>query len=319
MTQLIFPVLIAFVASLALGPILIPALQKLKFGQVVRDDGPQSHLKKTGTPTMGGFMIIISTVIACVILIRGYDPHVAMAAFSFIGFGIIGFIDDMIKISSKNSGGLKARQKIVMQFIIAVVLAVYTYQHVGTSIKIPFSDAEWDLGFWIIPVVIFMVIGITNSTNLTDGLDGLLSGVSLVYFAAYALIFLAGILPSGNNLLIMCGALVGACLGFLRFNAFPARLFMGDTGSLAIGGMVVFVGIVTKTLLWFPIMGLMFAVASISVIIQVTSYKLRKKRVFKMAPLHHHFELKGYHEVTVVSMYMIITVILCLVGILALN
>lgn len=314
MQALIVPTIISFIVVLIIGPIVIKVLQKLKFGQVIRSDGPQTHMKKAGTPSMGGIMIIIGTFVSSLIFIRGYDPYVVVGAIIFIGFACIGFIDDYGKIKKKQSLGLKAWQKAAMQFVLSGILAVYTYQHVGTSILIPFTNNSWDIGFWIIPLVIFVTVGASNSTNLTDGIDGLLGSLSVVYFAVYVIIFAAGIIPTSGNMLIICGALAGGCLGFLFFNRYPAKVIMGDLGSLSLGAMVAYVAIISKTILYLPIIGFMFIVATISVIIQVGSYKTRKKRVFKMAPLHHHFELLGYHESTIVSMYVLISVILSLIG-----
>lgn len=319
MEYVIGPIIVAFLTSLASGPVIIPALQKLKFGQVIRDDGPQSHLKKAGTPTIGGLIILLSVMVGTVVFLRHYDPNMLAAGICFFGFGLIGFLDDFIKINRKRSKGLSAWQKIIMQMVVSVVIALYAYSHIGSSLRLPFTEREWDLGFWYIPFIVFVLIGAVNSVNLTDGLDGLASGVSLVFFAAYALIFASIASAYSENMLILCGTLVGACLGFLRFNVFPARIFMGDTGSLALGGAVAFVAIVSRTALWLPIMGGCFMISSLSDIIQVGSYKLRnKKRVFKMAPIHHHFELMGMPETRVVAMYMIATTILCLLGLLAL-
>lgn len=319
MNALIFPVLISFTAVLALGPAVIPMLQKLKFGQVVRDDGPESHLKKTGTPTMGGVLIIAAVFASILIMVRYYDPYTTVAIIAVLGFGLVGAADDYLKITKKNSKGLRAWQKLLLQAVLAAVIAVYAYKHVGSSILIPFTNIQWDLDIFIVPFMILVILFMVNSVNLTDGLDGLASSVSVAYFGAYSLVFLNGILPSGENLMVISAAFTGACLGFLRFNRFPARIFMGDTGSLALGGAVVYMAVVTKTMLWLPIMGFMFIISSISVIIQVFFYKLKGKRIFKMAPIHHHFELKGYHETTIVSIYTIISILLCLVGMAAIR
>lgn len=317
MSTLLAPALIALAISIVTGPIVIPLLQKFKFGQIIRDDGPQSHLSKQGTPTMGGLMIIFSVIAASLIFIKSYDVHTLMALVSFVGFGLIGFIDDALIIKKKHNKGLKAWQKSLMQLVLSTVLAIYTYKYIGTEILIPFSSSTWDLGIWIIPIVIFIFVAATNSVNLTDGLDGLSSGVSIVYFSAFVVIFASGLISVSDNMIIISTALAGGCLGFIFFNRYPARIFMGDTGSLALGGMVAYVAVASKAILWLPIMGLMFVLSSLSVIIQVGHYKRTKKRVFKMAPLHHHFEHKGYHETTIVVMYVIITIILSIVGIMA--
>jgi phospho-N-acetylmuramoyl-pentapeptide-transferase len=233
---------------------------------------------------------------------------------------LIGFADDFIKRVMKRNMGLRAWQKLTMQILFAAAASVFAYIHIGSSIKLPFTTAEWDLGWFYIPFTMFVIVAGVNSVNLTDGLDGLASGVGVVFFAAMSLIFVAvsqtpavGI----DNYLVISGALVGACLGFLRFNVFPARIFMGDTGSLALGAAVAWLAIVARIPLWLPIMAGMYMASTISDIIQVVSYKTRKKRVFKMAPLHHHFELLGYAETRIVSMYMIMTTALCLLGLLA--
>lgn len=317
MTELILPIIVSFAAALIIGPVLIPLFKKLKLGQVVRDDGPESHLSKTGTPTMGGFIIIIAVLVSIFIFIKGFDPYVIAFIIAFAGFAAIGFVDDYIKVVLKRSKGLKAWQKALMQLVLSIVLALFVYQHIGSQLALPFSDKTLDIGYLIIPFAAFILLATTNSVNLTDGLDGLVSGLSLVYFASYALLFSWGIIYSGGNLMIVCAALVGGCLGFIRFNTYPARVFMGDTGSLALGGAVGMIALISKTALWLPIMGFMFMASSISVIIQVVSYKTRKKRVFKMAPIHHHFEKLGYPEVKITTIYIIITTILCLIGILA--
>lgn len=317
MQTLLAPTIIAFIIAIAVGPVVIPLLQKLKFGQIVRDDGPESHLTKQGTPTMGGILIIISVALTCLIMIRDYDPHILMAFVTFIGFALIGFIDDVLKIKRENSDGLKAWQKTLFQIVLSTIIALYTYQHIGTKILVPFLEVEWDIGFWIIPLVIFVFVAASNSVNLTDGLDGLAAGVSMVFFATFTLIFASGLVPSGDSLVKLSATLAGACLGFIFFNRYPAKIFMGDTGSLALGGMVAYMCIVSKTILWLPIMGIMFVLSSLSVIIQVVSFKTRGKRVFKMAPLHHHYEQKGYHETTIVVMYIIVSVAFCMIGLCA--
>jgi phospho-N-acetylmuramoyl-pentapeptide-transferase len=309
--------MVAFVTCLVMGPIMIPALQKLKFGQVIRYDGPQSHLKKKGTPTMGGFILMLGMLAGTMVLMRWGDPNLGAAAVCIGGFALVGFLDDMLKIRRKNSTGLRGWYKIILQTLIAGIITAYLYTHIGTQIRLPFTSQVWDMGLWYIPFTMFVLLATVNSVQLTDGLDGLASGVSLIYFVSFALIFALEKTAYSENMMILCGALAGACLGFLRFNVFPARVFMGDTGSMALGGAVTFVALVSKTALWIPVMGACYVASSLSDIIQVGSYKLRNKRVFKMAPLHHHFELLGMPETRVVSMYMIVTTILCLIGLLA--
>ncbi len=317
MRILFAPVLTAFFIALISGPVLIPLMQKLKFGQIIRDDGPQSHLSKQGTPTMGGIMIITAVVVSSLIFAKDYNMELLIAAVAFLGYGLIGFADDALIIKKKRSLGLRAWQKLLLQIILSAAIGIYAYFYVGTKILIPFTDIQWDLGIWIIPIAMFVMVGMSNSVNLTDGLDGLASGVSMVFFGTFMLIFSYGLIANDNNLVVISAALVGALLGFIFYNRYPARIFMGDTGSLALGGMVGFMAIATKTILWLPVMGLMFVLSSVSVMIQVLYYKKTKKRVFKMAPLHHHFEQLGYHEITIVTIYLIITIVFCIIGVMA--
>jgi phospho-N-acetylmuramoyl-pentapeptide-transferase len=330
MRLLILSVLIAFITSIAMGPIVIPMLKRLKFGQQVRDDGPKTHLSKAGTPTMGGVMIIVAIAIAVAALTRGSVTYVLAASLVVIVYGFVGFLDDFIKIKLKRSLGLKAYQKIIAQVGIAIVIAVFAYNDpdIGSVIVVPFFNVEWDLGLFYIPFIVFVIISTVNAVNLTDGLDGLASGVTLIYALAMAIVYMAltSVAESGGQVLlasnyegmvIFCGAIVGACLGFLRFNAYPARVFMGDTGSLALGGAVAMMAIMNRGVLLIPIMGACYVASIGSSLIQIVSYKTRKKRVFKMAPLHHHFELKGYPETKVVAMYMIVTALLCMAALLS--
>ena len=315
--QLVGPAALALLASLCAGPLIIPMLQKLKFGQVIRDEGPQWHLKKSGTPSMGGLIFMVGALVGAGAFAGHGDPVLAVCALSFFGFGLVGFLDDFIKAKKKRNLGLKAWQKASLQLVLAIALALYFTNHVGTSIRLPFTDRQWDMGWLYFPFAVFVIVATVNGTNLTDGLDGLLGSTSLVYFAAFALIFFSGIIPATGELMMICSAMVGALLGFLRFNTYPARTFMGDTGSLAIGGLAAFIALSSKMALWIPIMGGVFLASSLSVILQVASFKLRGNRIFKMAPLHHHFELLGLPETRVVAMYTIVTTALCFIGLLA--
>lgn len=329
MESVIFSVILSLILTLISGRIFIPMLRRFKFGQYVRDDGPSSHLKKEGTPTMGGIIFLVPLCITTLLLAQNSLDFILVAVLVTIGFGLIGFLDDYIKVAMKRSLGLSAYQKIIGQIIIAVVFAIFAYRNVyiGSSIYIPFADREWDLGIWYIPFIVFVIIGTVNSTNLTDGLDGLASGVTVIVAITFCIISLfasykfskegfAYIAANYHNLGIFAGALVGSCLGFLRYNAYPAQVFMGDTGSLGIGGAVVALAVLLKMPLFLPIIGGIYMIESISVILQVTSFKLTGKRIFRMSPLHHHFELKGMEETRIVTMFMIITVILCLIGLL---
>jgi phospho-N-acetylmuramoyl-pentapeptide-transferase len=253
---------------------------------------------------------------------RDTDRNFYMDAKSAVDYGIVDQVlaspsDKVIKAKLKRNLGLKAWQKSGLQFILAVALTVYFANHVGTSIRLPFTEVEWQMGWLYYPFAVIAIMGAVNGTNLTDGLDGLLGSSALVYFAAFALIFFSGVIPATREFMIVCSAMVGALLGFLRFNTYPARTFMGDTGSLAIGGLVAYVALASRMGLWIVIMGGIFLASTLSVMLQVGSFKLRHKRIFKMAPLHHHFELLGLPETRVVAMYTIVTTVLCFIGLLA--
>lgn len=312
--DVILPVLIAFGISVVLSPIVIPFLKKLKFGQFVRDDGPESHLKKSGTPTMGGLIILISIVVTSLIYIKDY-PRIIPVLFATLGFGIIGFLDDYIKVVMKRSLGLRAWQKMLGQLVVTGIFAYYIYAHtdLGTEMIIPFWGKTVDIG-WIYYVLLFFVmLGTANGANFTDGLDGLASSVTVLiatFFTVVAIGYNSGVEP------ITC-ATVGSLLGFLVYNVYPARVFMGDTGSLALGGFVASTAYVLKMPLIIIIVAFIYFAEVLSVIIQVTYYKKTGKRVFKMAPIHHHFELCGWPETKVVSIFSIVTAVLCLIGILA--
>ena len=330
MEQLILSILFSFLICIVLGPLVIPLLHKLKFGQNVRDDGPKKHLAKAGTPTMGGVITIFAVSLVTLLMGKGSQEFSIVTVLVMVGYGLIGFLDDFIKVKMKRSLGLRAYQKIIGQFGLALVIAIWAYRNpmVGPVVNVPFLNIEWDLGWFYIPFAVFVIIAIVNSVNLTDGLDGLASGVMMIDAVIYGVIcaiLTAAAAEAGNvmlaanlnNEMIFAGALAGGCLGFLRFNAYPARVFMGDTGSLALGGALSMLAISTRSMLIVPIIGIMFMMSSISVILLVGSYKLRnKKRVFLMAPLHHHFELKGFPETKIVSMYMIITAVAGLVVLL---
>lgn len=310
------PVLIAFGISVILCPIMIPLLHKLKFGQFVRDEGPQSHLKKSGTPTMGGLIILCSIVVTSLFYIKS-NPVILPVIFVTLGFGLVGFLDDYIKVVMKRSMGLRAWQKMLGQFVITVIFAYYlaNYTDVGTKILIPFTHGyELDLGFWFYPFLFFVMIGTVNGTNFTDGLDGLLSSITVLtatYFTVVAIGTQSGLEP------VTCAG-VGALLGFLVFNVYPAKVFMGDTGSLALGGLIASVAVMQRMPIYIVIVGFIYFAEVLSVIIQVTYFKKTGKRIFKMAPIHHHFELSGWPETKVVAIFAIVTAVLCLVGLVAL-
>ena len=311
------PIIIAFALSVALGPVIIPFLRKLKFGQTVRDDGPQSHLKKNGTPTMGGIIFLISVIVTSCIYMKDY-PQIIPILFVTVGYGVIGFLDDYIKIVLKRSEGLTPSQKMFGQIIVTGVFAVYMYKFSGISMEmiVPFfPNVTLDLGFSTIPVMFLAIIGTVNGVNFTDGLDGLATSVTImvaVFFGVVALGVKSDVWP------IAC-AVIGALLGFLLFNVHPASVFMGDTGSLALGGFVAAIAYMLQMPIFILIVGLIYWIEILSVIIQVGYFKISHgKRIFRMAPIHHHFELGGWSETKVVAVFTIVTAMLCLIGLMAL-
>lgn len=315
MYRIVYSVLIAFCISLMLGPILIPLLHKFKFGQNIREEGPKSHQKKAGTPTMGGLIFIIAALITIAILIRKPSDETMIPLYAFVGFGFIGALDDGLKIFHKNNLGLRAYQKMILLLAVSGSLAYYASLHIGTSIMIPFYDKPVNLGVFYVPFIVIYYTATTNAVNLTDGLDGLATSVTLLVMTFFALVsYGLGYYP----LSIFCGVIAGALLGFLRYNAFPAQVFMGDTGSLALGGAIATIAMILKHPLLIVIVGGIYVGETLSVIMQVASFKLTGKRIFKMSPIHHHFELSGWHETKIVSVFSIITVILCLIAFLSL-
>ncbi len=331
MSRLIWTVILSFAVALALGPIVIPWLKKMKFGQTIYEKGLESHKVKQGTPNMGGIIFAVPMIVVPIIMSykNPMGTFLPMVLLSTLGFGMIGFVDDYIKVSKKRSEGLTPMQKTVPMFVIALGLAVWAYltPEIGSRLVVPFVNAEWDLGWLYIPVMMFIIIGTVNSANLLDGVDGLLGGCSLINFATMAIVCMTlaasqAASDSANmlNVMIFCGAAAGGILGFLRFNTYPANVFMGDNGSFAIGGGLMAVMMVTRLSLLLPVIALAMLVSSLSVIIQVGYFKYTKKktgtgkRIFKMSPLHHHFEKSGMPETRIVSMYMSVTVILCLIA-----
>lgn len=317
MDRLIYSVLVAFFIALLAGPIIIPILHKLKFGQSIREEGPKSHQKKAGTPTMGGIIFIVASFITMALLIRKPGDEAMVALYAFVSFGIIGALDDGLKIIRKKNLGLRAYQKMILLLIASGSFAYYAAHspYIGTSIIIPFGHKTWDLGVFYIPFIIVYFAATTNAVNLTDGLDGLATSITLLVMTFFALVSLA---TGHYTLSIFCGTVAGSLLGFLRYNAFPARIFMGDTGSLALGGAVAAVAMILKLPLLVIIVGGIYVAETLSVILQVISFKTTGKRIFKMSPLHHHFELSGWHETKVVSIFCIVTVVLCLIAFLSL-
>lgn len=301
MQELLLAAGTAFIIALIAGPVFIPVLRRLKFGQSIRQEGPERHYAKAGTPTMGGVIILLSLIISAV-LFAGGSAEVWLALFVTIGHGLIGFLDDFIKVVLKRSMGLKARQKLAGQIIMAVALAYIgsVYFGRGTDLWIPLVGVNVDFGPLYYILIFFVLVGTTNAVNLTDGLDGLAAGTTVVAALAYAAIAASFGKP---DLAVFSVALAGACLGFLKYNSHPAKVFMGDTGSLALGGALASVAVLTKTELLLVIVGGVFVVEALSVIIQVISFKSTGRRVFRMSPIHHHFELGGWSETRVVTVF----------------
>ena len=314
--KILIPVLIAFGLSAIMGPVVIPFLRKLKMGQTERVEGVQSHLKKAGTPTMGGIIILVSVAVTSVFYIKEY-PKIIPILFVTLGFGLIGFLDDYLKVVMKRSDGLFPKQKMALQILVTAVFAYYIVNFTDVSLEmiIPFTGGKtWDIGWLAIPLLFVVVIGTVNGVNFTDGLDGLASSVTVLvatFFTVVAIGTKSGIEP------VTC-AVVGALLGFLLFNVYPASVFMGDTGSLALGGFVASTAYILQMPIFIMIVGFIYMVEVISVMIQVTYFKKAGgKRFFKMAPIHHHFELCGWSETRVVAVFSIITALLCLIALMA--
>ena len=315
--KVVIPVLIAFVISVILAPVFIPFLRRLKASQTERTDGVQSHLAKAGTPTMGGLIFLIATTVTALFYVGRY-PNIIPILFLMLGFGLIGFLDDYLKVVLKRSDGLLPLQKMAGQIIVTGIFAFYLirFTDVELTLLVPFSGGYyWDIGWLAVPLLFVAVIGTVNGVNFTDGLDGLASSVTIMvatFFSVVAVGTDSGIEP------ITC-AVVGALMGFLLFNVFPARVFMGDTGSLALGGFVAGTAYMLQMPLYIILVGLIYLVEVASVIIQVTYFKKTGgKRIFKMAPIHHHFELCGWSETRVVAVFSTITAVLCMIGLLAL-
>ncbi|MDM5156098.1 phospho-N-acetylmuramoyl-pentapeptide-transferase [Bacillus sp. DX1.1] len=306
---------VAFLISVALSPLFIPFLRRLKFGQSIRDEGPKSHQKKSGTPTMGGIVIFVSIMVTSIIMMfkfeKSSDTYLLLLV--TFGYGLIGFLDDYIKVVKKRNLGLTSKQKLVAQLFIAVAFFIIAIgQGFDTHIMIPGTEVKFDLHWTYFILVLFMLIGGSNAVNLTDGLDGLLSGTAAIAFGAFSIIAVA---QDQYAIAIFCMSVVGAVLGFLVFNANPAKVFMGDTGSLALGGAIAAVAILLKQELLLVVIGGVFVMETLSVIIQVISFKTTGKRVFKMSPLHHHYELCGWSEWRVVVTFWSVGFLLAVLGI----
>lgn len=312
---MLLPLIVSILIAGLSGIYIIPKLRELKFGQTVRDEGPQSHLSKNGTPTMGGIMMVLAMVVTT-LLFAGINYSTIILLTSMLGFGLVGFLDDYIKVVKKRSLGLTAKQKIILQVLFAVLLPTVQYftNSDSSNLIIPFTEKTLNLGILYIPFMAFVMIGTVNAVNLTDGLDGLSSTVTVIvsmFFVVMASI--AGY----AELSVFSLSVIGSCLGFLIHNKYPAKVFMGDTGSMALGGAVVGMALLTNSALMIPIVGGIYFAEALSVIIQVVSFKTRGKRVFKMAPIHHHFEQCGYKETKVVKLFAVISILLLIVGMLA--
>lgn len=312
-SSLIGAVVAAFIITAAGGPVIIPFLRRLKCGQTVRDDGPQTHLKKDGTPTMGGLLILFGVVVVSLFFLDSC-PEIMPVLFMTLGFGLIGFIDDYIKVVCRRSLGLKAWQKLVLQLVVTGLFVWYLIQYtdVTLAMEIPGIPGLWlDLGIWNIVILFLVVLGTVNGTNLTDGLDGLAGSVTVVVAVFFAVVAIGRY----ENIAPIACAVVGALMGFLLFNAHPAAVFMGDTGSLALGGFVAACGYLLEMPLYIAIVGIVYLVETGTVMLQVVYFKLTGgKRLFKMAPLHHHFELCGWSETAIVALFTILTALMCLVA-----
>jgi phospho-N-acetylmuramoyl-pentapeptide-transferase len=321
--------LLALIISFLLGPPLIKALTRKQIGQQIRDDGPASHVVKAGTPTMGGALVLLALTLSTLMMADVANPYVLLALLATVGAGTVGFADDYLKLTRKNSKGLPARTKLLGQFAVAFLVAVVLYYspRFSTEISIPFVKTfRPDLGIFYIPFSMIVIVGASNAVNLTDGLDGLAIGPVMIAAGTYAVIayvtghlklaeylqipYVAGV----GELSVFCAAVVAAGLGFLWYNAYPAQMFMGDVGSLALGAALGVVAVMTKNEVLLIIVGGVFVVEALSVIFQVASYKLRRKRVFLMAPIHHHYELKGWKEPQIIVRFWIIAFVCAVVG-----
>lgn len=309
---------VAFLATVILAPVAIPLLRRLKFGQSIREEGPQSHMKKAGTPTMGGIIFLISIILTTVVvgnILNLFTTQTVVLLLVLVGFGLLGFLDDGLKVIFKRNLGLTSLQKLIGQIVIAV--AVYFLLRLGsfdTSIAIPYTDWSIELGHFYVAFLIFWLVGFSNAVNLTDGLDGLVAGTASIAFTAFGVIALFN---EQADIALFAFAVTGGLLGFLLFNANPAKVFMGDTGSLALGGALAMLSILVKAELMLLIIGLVFVIETLSVILQVGSFKLRKKRIFKMSPIHHHFELSGWSEWKVVLVFWSTALVVALIGVLS--
>ena len=318
--------LYAFFFSLVVSPLVISVMKREKIKQTILHY-VDVHKLKNGTPTMGGLIFLISITVVSLICFKGKDSYAKMTILIFLAYGIVGFLDDFIKFRFKRNLGLRAYQKIIFQLLVSVAVGIFVYKTMGGVVIVPFTNKVIDFGWWIIPVVVLIYLATTNSVNLTDGLDGLASSTTLIFMLSFVILQIifteTGVIVSNvsnieelRNISIVSVIVCGSLLCFLLFNCFPAKIFMGDTGSLALGSLIASVSIFSGMELYIPILGMVFVASAVSVILQVAYYKLTKKRIFLMAPLHHHFEKKGVHEVRITFCYSLVSLIVGVVVIL---
>lgn len=311
-----FTLLLGFLITVLLSPIFIPFLRRLKFGQSIREEGPKSHQKKTGTPTMGGVMILLSIIVTTLVMTGKFsEPTIQtfLLLFVTLGFGLLGFLDDFIKVVLKRNLGLTSKQKLLGQILISIVFYFILKQNnFSTALEIPFTNYSFELGYFYALFIVFWLVGFSNAVNLTDGLDGLVSGTAAIAFGAFAVLAWN---QSQFEVSIFSVAVVGSVLGFLVFNAHPAKVFMGDTGSLALGGAIASIAILAKLEIILLIIGGVFVIETLSVILQVISFKTTGKRIFRMSPLHHHYELIGWSEWRVVVTFWSVGLLFAIIGI----
>ncbi|HCL4547988.1 phospho-N-acetylmuramoyl-pentapeptide-transferase [Clostridium botulinum] len=316
MSTVIYAVLFSFLLSTITSLFLIPLFKKLNLGQSIKNGIPISHKKKAGTPTFGGIIFIFSSIITMLFMIKNYNKELLLVISSLIAFGLIGFIDDTLKKIHKKNEGLTSKGKMILLLFVSSIFAIYSYYDpsIGSIIMFPFTKKLFDLRILYIPFIIFYYVSTTNALNLTDGLDGLATSITLLVVTFF--IFLS--FGMGHyTLSISCGCIAGALLGFLRYNCYPAKIIMGDTGSLALGGAIATIAMILKNPFIVIIVGGIYVIEALSSLIQIVFFKLFGKRIFKMAPIHHSFELHGWHETKIVSVFSIITTILCLIGFLS--
>ena len=304
--------IISALAGMILGPIIIPRLRQLKFGQAIREEGPQSHLHKTGTPTMGGLIFIIAFLMPIAFTLVFELDTVAYVSLALLLFGAVGFLDDYLKVVKRHNEGLKAKQKFLLQFVLGVCFTVFSLKW-GTELYVPFVRGLVDFGGLYVPLMIVVFLAVDNAVNLTDGLDGL-AGTVTFFVSLFFLIM--GYVQNNPVVMFMAASMMGGLLAYLKFNWHPAKVFMGDTGSLALGGYVAAMAVLLKMPLFIPIFGLIYFVETLSVMIQVGVYKKTKKRVFKMAPIHHHFEMNGWNEIQIVTRFSLVTVIMSVISLI---